>query len=102
MRFGHTRSFPNASRAKRFFHRCIHSMKLMIARHLLRDGRTVIFKDEKVPGKIEKSPLIKRAAHEDFESWNRCRCDCFAFDCAPRHEPFTVRANRSDARFQPV
>src|SRR6266516_1529887 len=102
MRLGDARSFLNAGGAKRFFHRRVHSVKLMVARHLFRDRRAVIFEYEKMADQIEKSPLIKHTAEQNLKLRHGRGSNRLTGYSAPRHEAFTVRANRSDARFESV
>src|SRR5437867_1947637 len=102
MRFGCARRFLNASGAKRFFHGRVYGVKLMIARHFLRDCRAVVLEHEKMADKIEKSPLIEHAAKQNLELRHRSGSNCLTGYRAPRHEAFAVRTDGSDTRIQPI
>src|SRR5437667_8467625 len=98
MWFGNARSFLNVSRAKRFFHRGVHRVKLMVASHLLGNGRAIVFEYEKMPDKIEKSPLIEDAAEQNLQLRCRGGRNCLTGYGAPWHEALAVCADRSDSR----
>ena len=62
----------------------------------------IVFERDEVADQIEKASLLEHPANECFQfeccSWGIE----LAFDRAPDFEPFLVRSERADARFEPV
>ena len=51
---------------------------------------------------IEEAPLLEHPAHEHLQFQRRLRRIALAIDRAPDLEPFLIRRERADARFEPV
>ena len=62
----------------------------------------VILEHDEMPDEIEEPPLVEHAAQQHFQLRHRSRRKRLAPNRTPRHEPLPVRADRADARFQPI
>ena len=62
----------------------------------------IFFEDDEVADKIEKAALLEYAANKRFEFERSSRRVKLTFDCAPDFEPFLIRSERADARFESI
>ena len=92
---------------QRLFHRHVHSVELVVARHFFDElataplGRRVLEHDE-VPHQFEKPALCEHAFQHHLQL-GQLGCGVLApSDCAPGLEPLLARVERTDARLHAV
>src|SRR3972149_619053 len=89
--------------ADSLLNRHVHSMKLVIAGHLL-DGLTapVVFKDNEVTHEIKKEALFEDTAQKHFHSNGLPFCQRLARDSLPGHEAFLIGSQRAEAGMRAI
>ena len=90
-------------RAQSLFHRHVHRVKLMIARHLLDElAATRILEHDEVPHQIEEAALLEHTFEHHLQLRQLRRGILAPGDRAPRLEPFLACTKRTDARLHAI